>query len=56
MTTFYIIRHGESEFNIQRIMQGYSIDSPLTKQGKDQAGQVAKELSHLHFAKVFLSF
>src|SRR3989344_8304676 len=55
MTTFYIIRHGESEFNIQRIMQGYSIDSPLTKQGKDQAGQVAEELSHLHFDKVFSS-
>lgn len=55
LTTFYIIRHGETEFNIQGIMQGNTSDSPLTKQGENQASQVAKELSQINFDKVFSS-
>ena len=35
---FYIIRHGETEANFNKIMAG-SLDSPLTTKGRDQARQ-----------------
>lgn len=31
MTTFYIIRHGQSEANAKGILQGSQIDTPLTE-------------------------
>ena len=37
---FYMIRHGETEANRARIMAG-SVDTPLTKNGKDQARKAA---------------
>ena len=30
LTTFYLIRHGETEWNVKDLLQGTS-DSPLTK-------------------------
>jgi probable phosphoglycerate mutase len=32
-TTFYIVRHGETEWNAKKLMQGHA-DSPLTPQGE----------------------
>ena len=37
MTTFYIIRHGQSEANAKGILQGSQIDTPLTELGRSQA-------------------
>jgi probable phosphoglycerate mutase len=54
MTNFYIIRHGETEWNIKKIIQGHK-DSPLTKKGIYQATQVAKELKSIKFAAMFSS-
>jgi probable phosphoglycerate mutase len=34
--TLYLLRHGETEFNVQGRYQGWS-DSPLTARGRDQA-------------------
>lgn len=39
----YLIRHGETEFNVEGKFQGQS-DSPLTEDGKDQIYQVARML------------
>ncbi len=36
MKTLYLMRHGQTEFNVQKIVQG-QCDSPLTTAGKDQA-------------------
>lgn len=55
MTTFYIVRHGETEFNVKGIMQGNVVDSSLTKKGEAQARKIAKELSHIHFDHAFSS-
>src|SRR3989338_844655 len=55
MTTFYIVRHGQTEHNINNIMQGFTVDSPLTKKGQEQAEKIGKELSHIHFDEVFSS-
>ena len=55
LTTFYIVRHGETVFNKKGIMQGNIIDSPLTKRGENQAERVRKKLSKLHFDEIFSS-
>ena len=52
--TFYLIRHGETEWNVKRIMQGHN-DSPLTELGINQAKDLAKKLRHIHFDKIFSS-
>ena len=36
MTTFFLVRHGETEWNVERRIQGWS-DSPLTSVGRAQA-------------------
>lgn len=38
---FYMIRHGETEANVARIMAG-SMDSPLTENGRQQARDAAR--------------
>lgn len=54
-TILYIVRHGETEFNVGEIMMGYTTDSALTKKGKEQARKIGEELSHIHFDVVFSS-
>ncbi len=53
-TTFYIIRHGESEGNVQHILQG-QIDFPLTPQGEAQALARSQSLRDIAFDMVFSS-
>ena len=36
MTTFFLVRHGETEWNVERRIQGWA-DSPLTSLGLAQA-------------------
>ena len=40
-TTLYIVRHGETDGNIQHIVQGHD-DSGLTEEGKKQVQNTAK--------------
>lgn len=54
MTTFYIVRHGETEANRDGITQGH-IDMPLTEEGISQACQTAEKLCHVHFDAVYSS-
>jgi len=54
MTTFYIVRHGETEWNIQGRVQGHG-DSPLTVNGELQAKKVADKLKNIHFDLAFSS-
>jgi probable phosphoglycerate mutase len=42
MTT-HIIRHGETEHNVQRLVQGW-LDSPLTEKGRTYAVETAKSI------------
>jgi len=53
-TTFYLVRHGESEANAARRFAGQS-DSPLTQRGRRQAEAVARELAKVRFDKVVSS-
>lgn len=54
MTTIYIVRHGETKWNVKRKMQGHK-DSPLTKKGIEQAKDIKKELKNIHFYRIFSS-
>lgn len=55
MSTFYIVRHGQSIANSQKIMQGAMIDTPLTTTGQAQAHKTAAKLSQNNFTQVFAS-
>ena len=39
--TFYLVRHGETIFNVQERMQGFS-DSPLTEKGIEVAENLTR--------------
>lgn len=54
MITLYITRHGETEWNIQKRMQGHK-DSPLTEKGYMQAKALGNYLNDICFEKVFVS-
>lgn len=52
--TIYLVRHGETEFNVKEIMQGQT-DSRLTENGVAQAKLRAEEFSTIDFAAIFSS-
>lgn len=54
MTQVYLIRHGETEWNAERRIQGQS-NSPLTELGELQACQVAARLSQMGITHVIAS-
>lgn len=54
LTTFYIVRHGQTDWNAQKIVQGHS-NSLLNKVGEEQAAAAAAELRHVAFDGVFSS-
>ena len=53
-TTFYFVRHGESEGNAARVFTGQT-DSPLTARGRRQAATVAEELAKVKFDRIVSS-
>lgn len=55
-TTVYLVRHAESEWNVERKVQGYGIgDSELTQNGKKGALRFAKSMSQVHFDAIITS-
>jgi len=42
----YLVRHGQTHFNAERLMQGH-LDSPLTALGRDQAAAIGRLLRDL---------
>lgn len=53
-TTFYLVRHGESEGNAARVFTGQT-DSPLTERGRRQAEAIADELATVKFDRIVTS-
>lgn len=54
MTTVYLARHGESDWNVARRFQGH-VDRPLTELGRRQAEQLAERLADIPLAAVYSS-
>lgn len=52
--TFYYVRHGETVFNTEKRMQGWS-DSPLTEDGIWQAEKTGRYLSNKEFSTAYVS-
>jgi probable phosphoglycerate mutase len=51
----YIIRHGETDPNRNKIIQGSGLDAPLNQKGRNQALDFYKAYNHIPFQKVYTS-
>lgn len=51
----YLVRHGQSEANAAKIMQGAAVDRPLTSLGKQQAQITKNKLAGIHFDRIYAS-
>ncbi len=54
MSTWYLVRHGETEWNRAGRMQGHT-GVPLSAEGRRQATLVAERLRSVEFARVYCS-
>jgi broad specificity phosphatase PhoE len=54
MTTVYLARHGESDWNVERRWQGHT-DRPLTDRGREQAGRLAERLADIELDAIYAS-
>jgi len=54
ITTFYIVRHGETEWNKQGLLQG-NLDSPLSDLGIRQADALARHFTQCSFDHIVSS-
>jgi broad specificity phosphatase PhoE len=54
MTTVYLARHGESDWNVERRWQGHA-DRPLTERGHEQARLLAERLVDVELDAVYAS-
>jgi 2,3-bisphosphoglycerate-dependent phosphoglycerate mutase len=50
----YVIRHGETDWNIQRRIQGHT-DIPLNMNGQQQVQELAKKLNGINFVRAISS-
>lgn len=53
-TTLYLVRHGETYWNIEGRYQG-QLDPPLTNRGRQQAEETANQLAMLGVAAIYSS-
>ncbi|QHL86072.1 histidine phosphatase family protein [Nibribacter ruber] len=51
----YLIRHGQTDLNLQGIVQGSGVDSPLNETGRWQAEKFFQAYQHIKFDKVYTS-
>ena len=51
----YIVRHGQTDFNLQNIVQGSGVDSSLNRQGRLQAEAFYNTYKAVPFDKVYTS-
>ncbi len=54
LTTIYLVRHGETDWNIKNLLQGHT-DTLLNKNGEMQSKELAKKLEKIKFDVVFSS-
>jgi phosphoserine phosphatase len=54
MTTVYLARHGESDWNVERRWQGHT-DRPLTDRGREQAERLAERLGDVELDAIYAS-
>jgi len=52
--TFYIVRHGETDWNVEHRAQGHT-DIPINVRGEEQAKEAGKLLKDIHFDAAYSS-
>ena len=50
----YFIRHGQTDWNVQRRFQG-NLDIPLNETGRNQARQIAARFAGMHWSRIYHS-
>lgn len=55
MKKIYLIRHGQTDYNLRGIVQGGSVDTSLNDTGRLQSDQFFKKYSHVPFDKIYTS-
>ncbi|MFL0196204.1 histidine phosphatase family protein [Clostridium sp. WILCCON 0269] len=55
MVKLYLVRHGETIWNIERKMQGGMKDSPLTEKGIEQANLLKNRVQDINFDIIYSS-
>jgi bisphosphoglycerate-dependent phosphoglycerate mutase len=53
--TIYLIRHGQTDFNKQGIVQGSGVDSSLNEEGHAQARKFYEAYHHINFDKIYVT-
>lgn len=53
--TIYLIRHGQTDFNKQGIVQGSGVDSDLNLEGQEQARKFFEAYQHETFEKIYVT-
>ena len=53
--TIFLLRHGQTDFNVRGIVQGSGVDSSLNDTGRRQAAQFFAAYCHVSFDKVYTS-
>lgn len=54
-TTLYLVRHGETDCNRQRIVQGRGVDAPLNATGRRQAEALARRFAQVALDALYSS-
>ncbi len=54
MVKIYLTRHGQTEWNLQKRMQGW-FDSPLTQEGQQAAIALGRRLAQIPFSAIYAS-
>lgn len=53
--TIYLIRHGQTDFNKQGIVQGSGVNSSLNEEGQLQASKFYEAFNHVPFNKIYVT-
>lgn len=51
----YLVRHGQTDYNLKGIVQGGTIDAPLNETGRAQAEAFWQAYKHIPFQKIYTS-
>ena len=54
MTKFYIVRHGQTDYNKEHKIQG-RLNIPLNEAGMEQAKNIADSLENVYFDTIYYS-
>ncbi len=55
VTTLYLVRHGETDYNRHNIVQGRGVDAPLNEQGRRQAKALARRFASMPLEAIYTS-